>query len=103
MTDDQKYIKKLTAEISKLEAKIETLIQDGVNKADAVFALQDSLADMEIRNQYLEGLPDAAAYIDLCERLADTRNWIDGRYAPIVKELYDDVPSLCSAILRENQ
>jgi len=44
------------------------------------------------------------AYESLIERLADTRNWIDGRYAPQIKELlYENVPDLCSAVLRENQ
>ncbi len=36
------------------------------------------------------------------ERFADHRNWIDGRYAPVIAEIYDHPADIAAAVLREN-
>lgn len=85
----------LEDERDALKDRVKALEEESSNQEATIEELEDEVAD-------LEQIPHCTSYVAVLERLADTRNWIDGRYAPITKELYDDVPSLCSAILREN-
>lgn len=106
MTEAEFYEEKianLQSEISDLETQLEI-----ADKAEIL--LQGEIEKLEKDNDELQGeindLENALGidpFVEVFERLADTRNWIDGRYAPIIKELYDNVPDLCSAVLRENQ
>lgn len=66
-------------------------------------SLESDINEYQNEIRELEERLTSEPCIELLERLADTRNWIDGRYSPTMPELYDNVPDLCSAVLRENQ
>jgi hypothetical protein len=96
MTDKQK-IERLKIDLAECERKNGDFIAGLEARIDS---LNEDVADLKNQVFTLEGA--TTPYRNVFERLADTRNWIDGRYAPTIKELYDNVPDLCSAVLRES-
>lgn len=56
------------------------------------------------RLEELEDMPDVTPLVAVLERFADHRNYTpEGKYAPIIKELYDHPADVAAAALRANQ
>lgn len=93
------FVSDVDAAISDMENSFLGVREHILGQDVQIRTLETEKAELETR---IENAPDATPFIELLERLADHRNWVDGRYAPAIKELGDNVADLCGRILREN-
>jgi predicted nuclease with TOPRIM domain len=98
-----KTVEELYVEIADLKDELK-LSEDECGKHETeIEKLEKDIEELEETVSELENAPSTGPYVAVLERFADHRNWVDGRYAPVINEIDDHPADVAGRVLQENR